>query len=197
MIEREYLVHAGCAFLLDPTARQGPLALARFRRAPPPTFRVPGSGQGGYLGNDRDQGDKHVQQVGVESAGLQALIRLSCLRDIVSQQAEGIMLGQGDTAGDPAASRLAARCDHRQPGQQDVQVGLFDLLPIGAVLGGAFVVADFEDAATIAYQDTAVSGQIIEDTSEADALAHTWDTLRLEALPRAASLSLIEEVATQ
>jgi transcriptional regulator with XRE-family HTH domain len=63
--------------------------------------------------------------------------------------------------------------------------------------GGAFVVADFEDAATIAYQDTAVSGQIIEDASEADAVAHTWDTLRLEALPRAASLSLIEEVATQ
>jgi hypothetical protein len=42
-----------------------------------------------------------------------------------------------------------------------------------------------------------VSGQIIEDASEADALAHTWDTLRLEALPRAASLSLIEETATQ
>jgi transcriptional regulator with XRE-family HTH domain len=63
--------------------------------------------------------------------------------------------------------------------------------------GGAFVIADFEDAATIAYQDTAVSGQIIEDASEADALAHTWDTLRLEALPRAASLSLIEETAGQ
>ena len=59
--------------------------------------------------------------------------------------------------------------------------------------GGAFVIADFDDAATIAYQDTAVSGQIIEDASEAGALAHTWDTLRLEALPRAASLSLIEE----
>jgi transcriptional regulator with XRE-family HTH domain len=63
--------------------------------------------------------------------------------------------------------------------------------------GGAFVIAEFDDAATIAYQDTAVSGQIIEDASEADALAHTWDTLRLEALPRAASLSLIEERARQ
>jgi transcriptional regulator with XRE-family HTH domain len=61
--------------------------------------------------------------------------------------------------------------------------------------GGAFMIADFEDAATIAYQDTAVSGQIIEDASEADALAHTWDTLRLEALPRTASLRLIEETA--
>jgi hypothetical protein len=63
--------------------------------------------------------------------------------------------------------------------------------------GGAFMIADFEGAATIAYQDTAVSGQIIEDASEADALAHTWDTLRLEALPRAASLSFIEETARQ
>jgi transcriptional regulator with XRE-family HTH domain len=63
--------------------------------------------------------------------------------------------------------------------------------------GGAFVIAEFDDAATIAYQDTAVSGQIIEDASEASALAHTWDTLRLEALPRAASLSLLEETATQ
>jgi transcriptional regulator with XRE-family HTH domain len=63
--------------------------------------------------------------------------------------------------------------------------------------GGAFVIAEFDEAATIAYQDTAVSGQIIEDASEAGALAHTWDTLRLEALPRAASLTLIEETATQ
>ena len=63
--------------------------------------------------------------------------------------------------------------------------------------GGAFVIADFDGAATIAYQDTAVSGQIIEDASEADALAHTWDTLRLEALPRGASLSLIEEATRQ
>jgi hypothetical protein len=63
--------------------------------------------------------------------------------------------------------------------------------------GGAFAIADFDEAATIAYQDTAVSGQIIEDASEADALAHTWDTLRLEALPRVASLSLTEETARQ
>ena len=75
-------------------------------------------------------------------------------------------------------------------------------IPLGAgahegLNGGAFIVADFEDAATIAYQDAASSGQIIEDASEVDALAHTWDTLRLEALPRAASLSLIEEMARQ
>jgi transcriptional regulator with XRE-family HTH domain len=78
-----------------------------------------------------------------------------------------------------------------------VQVVPFDAGAHQGLDGGAFAIADFDDAATIAYQDTAVSGQIIEDASEADALAHTWDTLRLEALPRAASLSLIEETARQ
>jgi Domain of unknown function (DUF5753)/Helix-turn-helix domain len=60
--------------------------------------------------------------------------------------------------------------------------------------GGGFVLADFEDSASIAYQDAAASGQIIEDPRVVGALAHTWDTLRLEALPRVASLALIEEI---
>ncbi len=61
--------------------------------------------------------------------------------------------------------------------------------------GGAFVIAEFADAASVAYQDAASSGQIIEDAAEVSALAVTWDTLRLEALSRAASISLIEEAA--
>jgi transcriptional regulator with XRE-family HTH domain len=61
--------------------------------------------------------------------------------------------------------------------------------------GGAFIVADFDSAATIAYQDAASSGQIIEGATEVDALAVTWDTLRLDALPRTASISLITSVA--
>ncbi len=35
----------------------------------------------------------------------------------------------------------------------------------------------------------------MEDTNQVEALAITWDTLRLEALPRSASLDLVEEVA--
>jgi transcriptional regulator with XRE-family HTH domain len=61
--------------------------------------------------------------------------------------------------------------------------------------GGAFVLADFPDSATLGYQDTAVAGQIVEDRNQVEALAVTWDTLRLEALPRRASLDLVEEVA--
>jgi transcriptional regulator with XRE-family HTH domain len=74
------------------------------------------------------------------------------------------------------------------------------VVPFGAgahegLRGGAFVVADFYGAATIAYQDAASSGQIIEDAAEVEALAVTWDTLRLDALPRTASISLITSVA--
>ena len=61
--------------------------------------------------------------------------------------------------------------------------------------GGAFVLADFEDDPSLGYQDTAVSGQIVEDANQVEALTVTWDTLRLEALPRSGSLELVEEVA--
>ena len=79
---------------------------------------------------------------------------------------------------------------------------LVQVIPLSAgahqgLNGGAFVVAEFEDAPTVAYQDTAISGQIIDDEDQAAALAYTWDALRLEALPRAASLKLIEEAAEQ
>jgi transcriptional regulator with XRE-family HTH domain len=75
------------------------------------------------------------------------------------------------------------------------------VVPFGAgahegLRGGAFVVADFDSAvAAIAYQDAASSGQILEDAADVDGLAVTWDTLRLDALPRAASISLITSVA--
>jgi transcriptional regulator with XRE-family HTH domain len=61
--------------------------------------------------------------------------------------------------------------------------------------GGPFVLADFADSPSLGYQDTAVVGQIVEDANQVEALAVTWDTLRLEALPRSASLDLVEEVA--
>ncbi len=74
------------------------------------------------------------------------------------------------------------------------------VIPFGAgahegLPGGAFIVADFDGAATMAYQDAASSGQIIEDAADVAGLALTWDTLRLDALPRAASASLITSVA--
>jgi hypothetical protein len=74
------------------------------------------------------------------------------------------------------------------------------VIPFGAgahegLRGGAFIVADFDDAATVAYQDAASSGQIIEDAADVEALAVAWDTLRLDALPRTASVSFITSAA--
>jgi transcriptional regulator with XRE-family HTH domain len=60
--------------------------------------------------------------------------------------------------------------------------------------GGAFVIADLPDAASVAYQDTALAGQILESADDIESLMLTWDTLRSEALPRAASMALIEKV---
>jgi len=60
---------------------------------------------------------------------------------------------------------------------------------------GAFALADFDGAPTIGYQEGALRGQPVEDPKDVAALALTWDTLRSEALPRAASLALLEEAA--
>ena len=70
-------------------------------------------------------------------------------------------------------------------------VGVHDGLP-----GAGFIIAAFENAPHVAYQDTAVRGQVIEDSDDIGVLMGTWDRLRAEALPRTASLGLIEEVAT-
>ncbi len=70
-------------------------------------------------------------------------------------------------------------------------VGVHDGFP-----GAGFVVADFADAPHVAYQDTAVRGQLIEDADDIAVLMATWDRLRAEALPRTASLDLMEEVCT-
>jgi transcriptional regulator with XRE-family HTH domain len=60
--------------------------------------------------------------------------------------------------------------------------------------GAGFIVAESEDAPGVAYQDTAVRGQVIEDADDIAALMVVWDTLRAEALPRAASLDVMTEV---
>jgi transcriptional regulator with XRE-family HTH domain len=61
--------------------------------------------------------------------------------------------------------------------------------------GAGFTIADLEDSPRVAYQDTAVRGQIVDDRDDVAVLMGIWDRLRAEALPRKASLTLIEEVA--
>ena len=70
-------------------------------------------------------------------------------------------------------------------------------LAVGAHQGmsGNFVIADFADAPSVVYQDTAARGQIVEDADDVATVTVMWDTLHSEALPRSASLGLVEEAA--
>jgi transcriptional regulator with XRE-family HTH domain len=61
-------------------------------------------------------------------------------------------------------------------------------------LRGPFVIADFADAMSVAWQDGAIYGHAVEDTEGMAAVVATWDTLKSEALSRSASLELMEEV---
>jgi hypothetical protein len=71
-------------------------------------------------------------------------------------------------------------------------------VPLNSLLpeGGAFIIADFDDGPSVAYQDTAARGQILEDPDDIASLVVAWDTIRGEALPRSASLALMEEILT-
>jgi transcriptional regulator with XRE-family HTH domain len=61
-------------------------------------------------------------------------------------------------------------------------------------LRGPFIIADFADSVSVAWQDGAVRGQAVEDADDMAAATVTWDTLKSAALPRPASLELMQEV---
>jgi transcriptional regulator with XRE-family HTH domain len=60
---------------------------------------------------------------------------------------------------------------------------------------GGFAIADFDDAPTVGYQETASQGQLVDHQEHVETLIECWDTLVREALPWKASQSLLEEVA--
>ena len=76
---------------------------------------------------------------------------------------------------------------------------VLQVIPLSACahqgMSGSFVIAEFEKAAPVVYQDTAARGQVIEDADDIEAVSVMWDTLMAEALPRNASRELVEEVA--
>jgi transcriptional regulator with XRE-family HTH domain len=69
---------------------------------------------------------------------------------------------------------------------------------VGVHLGlcaGGFAIADFEDAPSVGYQETACQGQYVDRHEDIETLVECWDTVVREALPRAASQALLEEAA--
>jgi transcriptional regulator with XRE-family HTH domain len=75
---------------------------------------------------------------------------------------------------------------------------VIQVIPVGVGahqgLSGNFIIADFADAPSVAYQDTSARGQILEDSDDLGAISLLWDTLNSEALPRPASVGLMKEV---
>lgn len=64
-------------------------------------------------------------------------------------------------------------------------------------VAGSFVIAGFDDAPSIVYLDTAVTGQLVETQSMVDQVTLMWEALRSEAAPRAASRDLIAKIAEE
>lgn len=62
-------------------------------------------------------------------------------------------------------------------------------------LRGPFTIADFEDAPSVAWQDTAVFGDYVQDATGFACLMAVWEAIKAAALPRSASYELIEETA--
>lgn len=62
-------------------------------------------------------------------------------------------------------------------------------------VNGSFVIADFAAAPSIVYLETALTGLVVERPEDVASVRLTYNTLRTEALPRAASLELLREVA--
>ena len=88
---------------------------------------------------------------------------------------------------------LAEMADRR-----NVTIGIIPYSAGGHIgLVGAFTVADFADAPSVAYLETAADGQTVEDAKTVTAVALRFDTLRSEALPRRASREKIMKVAEE
>jgi transcriptional regulator with XRE-family HTH domain len=68
---------------------------------------------------------------------------------------------------------------------------------VGAYEGlrGPLVLASFASGTDVALQDAALFGQLIESDAGIAAVRAAWDTIKSEALPRSASIELIEKAA--
>jgi len=70
-------------------------------------------------------------------------------------------------------------------------------LDVGAHEGvnGSLVIADFADAPSIVFLETALSGLVVERPEDVATVTLRYETLRAEALPRAGSLEMLKDVA--
>ncbi|GAA2715645.1 helix-turn-helix domain-containing protein [Micromonospora olivasterospora] len=62
-------------------------------------------------------------------------------------------------------------------------------------LNGAFVIATPPEGDDLAYLDNQLQGTIVERTVDVHSLRQTWESVRAEAMPHGATLTLISEAA--
>jgi transcriptional regulator with XRE-family HTH domain len=62
-------------------------------------------------------------------------------------------------------------------------------------VNGSFVIADFADAPSVVYLESALTGWLVERRDQVESVRAIYDGLRSEALPRAASAQLVKEAA--
>lgn len=62
-------------------------------------------------------------------------------------------------------------------------------------LAGSFHIADFDDAPSVGHMQAATRGYTVDNQKDIAALELTWNMVRTEALPRGASLALLEDIA--
>jgi hypothetical protein len=93
---------------------------------------------------------------------------------------------------------MCAQVEHLAEMAQRPKV-LIQVIPleVGAHGGvnGAFVIAEFANAPSIVFLETALTGLVVERPEDVAAVTLTYETLRAEALPRAGSLEMLKEVA--
>ena len=92
---------------------------------------------------------------------------------------------------------MAEQLDHLVEMAQRPSI-LIEVIPldVGAHEGvnGAFVIAEFADAPTIVYLETALTGLVVERPEDVAAVTLSYETLRAEALSRSGSLDKLKEV---
>ena len=99
-------------------------------------------------------------------------------------------------AGGGGRKVIAEQLDHLVEMAQRTSI-LIELIPLDVGthegVNGAFVIADFADAPSIVYLETALTGLVVERPEDVAAVALSYETLRAEALSRSGSLDKLKQ----
>jgi transcriptional regulator with XRE-family HTH domain len=146
-------------------------------------------------GAQGDASDDHIEQQVAGRLGRQAILSKENPPHIWSVIDEGVLcrcIGGAKITHD-ALVHLAGMSEWPKVSVQVIPAGAGER----SGLLGAFILADLSDGGRILYQETATEGIVTDAASVMHGAGLIFDTLRSEALPRAASRDLIMKVAEE